>query len=121
MFLSSLDHNVTLKEIAELLVPSLAKYCCIAILDDRQQIKDITVNHIDPEKLAFVQKLYDQYKDRASTTHGLQRLLQSGKAELVSTVSQSVLDTVRDNPDMLNVIQILELKSNMGVPLVARG
>lgn len=121
MFLSSLDHTVTLKEIAELLVPSLADYCRIAILDEKQQIKDITVNHIVPEKLAFVQKLYDQYKDRASTTYGLQRLLQSGKAELITTVSQSVLDTVQDNPVMLNMIQILELKSYMGVPLIARG
>ncbi|MHB8599365.1 MAG: PAS domain S-box protein [Ktedonobacteraceae bacterium] len=120
MFLSSLDHDVTLKEIAGLLVPSLADYCRIAILDEKQQIKDITVNHIDPEKLAFVQELYDQYKDRASTTHGLQRLLQSGQAELISTVSQSVLDTVQDNPVMLNMIQILELKSYMGVPLIAR-
>ncbi len=119
MFLSSLDHDVTLKEIAELLVPSLADYCRIAILDEKQQIKDITVNHIDPEKLAFVQELYDQYKDRASNTHGLQRLLQSGKAELITTVSQSVLDAVQDRPEMINMIQMLELKSYMGVPLIA--
>lgn len=119
MFLSSLDHEVTLKEFAELLVPSLADYCCIAILDDRQQIKNITVNHIDPEKLAYVQELYDQYKDCASNIHGLQRLLQSGQAELITTVSQSVLDTMRDKPEMLNMIQILELKSYMGVPLIA--
>jgi PAS domain S-box-containing protein len=120
MFLTSLDHDVTLKEIAELLVPSLADYCRIAILDERQQIKDITVNHIDPEKLAYVQELYEQYKDRISTTHGLQRLLQSGKAELIATVSQSVLDRVADNPEMIKMIQILELKSYMGVPLIAR-
>ncbi len=120
MFLSSLDHEVTLKEIAELLVPTLADYCRIAILDESQHIKDITVNHIDPEKLAIVQQLYEQYKDRAGTTHGLQRLLQSGKPELITTVSQSVLDTVRDNPEMLNIIQALGLKSYMGVPLIAR-
>ena len=120
MFLSSLDHDVTLKEIAELLVPSLADYCRIAILDEKQQIKDITVNHIDPEKLAYVQELYEQYKDRSSITYGLQQLLQSGNAELISTVSQSVLDTVQSYPEMLHMLQILELKSYMGVPLIAR-
>ena len=120
MFLSSIDHEVTLKEIAELLVPPLADYCRIAILDERKQIKDIRVNHIDPEKLAYVRELYEQYKDRTNSTHGLQRLLETGKPELIATVSQSVLDTVKDSPVLLTIIHALGLRSYMGVPLIAR-
>ena len=120
MFLTSLDHKVTLKEIAELLVPAVADYCRIAILDENQHIKDITVNHIDPEKLAIVRDLYEYYKDMASVTYGLQKLLTTGEPELIPIVSQSFLDLVQDSPDIIHTVQKLDLKSYMGVPLIAR-
>src|SRR5581483_6566302 len=78
----SLDHQITLREIAGLIVPALADYCRIAILDDKQQIREISVSHIDPEKISLVRALYEQYKDRTSSTHGLQRLLETSKPEL---------------------------------------
>ncbi|GAC1685188.1 MAG: hypothetical protein NVS9B9_07270 [Ktedonobacteraceae bacterium] len=102
-------------------MPSLADYCRIALLDDQQQIKEITANHIDPDKIALVQALYEQYKDRASTTHGLQRLLQMSEPELIPIVSESVLEAVRENVELLKVVKALGLKSYMGVPLRARG
>src|SRR5579864_7518871 len=86
MLASSLDHQITLQEIAELIVPALADYCRIAILDERHQIKEIKVNHIDPQKIALVQALYEQYKDLTGATHGLQRLLETGMPDLISVV-----------------------------------
>jgi PAS domain S-box-containing protein len=121
ILVSSLDHQITLKEVAELIVPALADYCRMALLDASQQIKDISVNHIDPEKITLVRALYEQYKDRASSTHGLQRLLETGKVELISNVSSEVLETVRDNPELIAIVDALGLQSYMGVPLVARG
>jgi PAS domain S-box-containing protein len=121
ILVTSLDHFITLKEVAQLIVPALADYCRIALLDEQQQIKEITVNHIDPAKLELVQELYNLYKDQASSTHGLQKLLETGKAELISFVEGSVLESVRDNPPLLAMVDILALKSYMGVPLIARG
>src|SRR2546427_2386170 len=88
---SSLDHQLTLPEVAQLIVPSLADYCRIALVDEQQQIKEITVNHIDPEKIALVRELYESYKDRAYITYGVQRLLQTRKPELLSTISGDVV------------------------------
>ncbi len=121
LLVSSLDHQLTLQEIAELIVPALADYCRIAILDEQHQIKEIKVNHIDPRKIALVQALYDQYKDRATTTHGLQRILEQGKAELISIISESQLEWAQQYPELLAIIHALDLQSYMGVPLVAGG
>src|SRR5205823_1849313 len=120
ILVSSLDHQITLQEIAQMIVPSLADYCRIALLDEQQQIRETTVNHIHPEQLALVRALYEQYKDRARTTHGLQKLLQTGKPELISNVSESVLQPAQDNPELLRIIQTLGLQSYMGTPLIAR-
>lgn len=118
---SPLDQHITLQEIAHLIVPSLADYCRIALLDEQQQIKGITANHIEPEKIALVSALYEQYKDRASSSHGLQKLIENGQAELISVVSDDVLQTVADNPALVAMVTTLGLKSYMGVPLIARG
>ena len=121
LVVSSIDQQITLTEIAQLLVPSLADYCRIAILDEQQQIQEIAVNHADPDKVALVQALYDQYKDRAEPVYGVQKLLRSGKPEVISNVAQDVLAHVQVHPDLLDILKELALKSYMGVPLIAHG
>jgi diguanylate cyclase (GGDEF)-like protein/PAS domain S-box-containing protein/putative nucleotidyltransferase with HDIG domain len=121
LFASSLDCQITLKEITQLVVPSWADYCRIAIVDEHHQIKDIVVHHSDSEKVALVRALYESSKDRPEITCGVETLLQSGKPELLSIVSQDVLETAGTHPDLLHIVQELGLKSYMGVSLIARG
>lgn len=120
ILVSSLVQQLTLQEIAKLIVPSLADYCRIAIVDEKLQIKDITASHIDPEKVILVRELYERYKDQASATHGLQKILQTGKPELISVISESVQETIQDIPGLLPIIDALGPQSYMGVPLIAR-
>jgi signal transduction histidine kinase len=118
---TSLDHQITLQEIAQLLVPSMADYCRIALLDDLGQIKEIAVNHIDPGKIALVRDLYEQYKDRVSSTYGLNSLLEKGQPELISVVTPEIVaSSARENPALLSIINALGLTSYMGTPLIAR-
>lgn len=118
---TSLDDQITLQEIARLLVPSMADYCRIALLDNQGQIKEIAVNHFEPGKIALVRELYEQYKDRASSTYGLNSLLETGKSELISAVTPEVVaPSAQENPAMLPIIEALGLTSYMGTPLIAR-
>jgi signal transduction histidine kinase len=120
--IASLNYQVTLPEIAQMIVPALADYCRIVLLDEQQQIKDIVAHHIDPEKIALVRALYEQYKDRASSTYGIQKLLETGKPELISQVTDEVLKpTTQENPTLLALVRALGLQSYMGTPLIARG
>ena len=120
LVVSSLDQQITLTEIAQQLVPSLADYCRIAILDEQHEIQEIAVNHTDPDKVALVQALYDQYKDQAEPVYGVQKMLRTGKPDLISNVSQDVLAHIQVHPDLLDILRELALKSYMGVPLIAR-
>src|SRR5947209_7416675 len=117
---SPFDQQIMLREIAGLIVPAVADYCRIAIVDGQQQITDIKINHIDPQQLELVRALYEQYKGRANTLHGVQRILETGKSDLVSTISGPFLEGVRDNPELLRIIHALGLQSYMGTPLIAR-
>jgi PAS domain S-box-containing protein len=120
--IASLNYQVTLPEIVQMIVPALADYCRIALLDEEQQIKDIVAHHIDPQKIALVQELYEQYKDRTGSTYGIQRLLETGRPELISHVTDEVIRPIaQENPEVPAIIHALGLQSYMGTPLVARG
>ena len=118
---SSLDHELTLQEITQLIVPAMADYCRIAVLDEQHQIRDMVTNHIEPEKIALVRELYEQYKDRVSSSFGLQRVLDTGRAELITNATpEAVAPLLDDNPAILSIINALGLTSYMGIPLIAR-
>lgn len=121
LFISSLDHQLSLRDLAHLMVPTLADYCRIALVDEQQQIQEIMVNHIDPEKNALVEALYEQYKDQANPRYGLHTLLQTGQPKLISRVSESVGESFQDCSHLTGVLKALGLQSYMGVPLLAGG
>jgi PAS domain S-box-containing protein len=122
LFISSLDHQITLQEVADLMVPTLADYCRIALIDTKHQIKTIVASHIDPQKITLVKDLYEQYKGRISATHGVQTLLETGQPELISVVTEETLTPLgQENPTAIPIIHTLGLQSYMGVPLIVRG
>lgn len=117
----SLNHNLTLHEIAELIVPFLADYCRIALVDSNNTIKEIVVNHEDPSKVSLTKELYDEYINQEESTHGIKHILQSGKPEMISIIDEKIFKSIEYNPALLKVTKEIGLKSYMGVPLLSRG
>lgn len=116
----SLNHHITLQEIAQLIVPYLADYCRIAIVDEKKNIKEITVNHTDPNKVSLAEDLYDAYKDKPQSTYGIPSLLKKGKPELMKVIDDSLLRKYKADTKTIQIVKQIGLKSYMGVPLIAR-
>ncbi len=114
---TSIDYEVTLKNIAELIVPRLADYCRIVTVDENKIIKEIAVKHVNPKKQKLVRELYKNYKDGVKTTHGVEKMLQTGKSELMKEVNEEILEVFKDSPQLIKVIRQLGLISYMGVPM----
>lgn len=117
----SLDQQVTLQEIAQLIVPYFADYCRIAVLDKSKNISEITVTHKDPSKINLAASLYESYKDMPNLTHGIPSLIKNGKPEIIPVIDDKLLKKFDSSSTMIQLVQKLGLKSYMGVPLIARG
>src|SRR5437868_8762293 len=103
------------------MLPASADYCRTAILHEQQQIQATAANHIEPEKIALVRELYELYKDPVNSSHGLQKLLETGQSELIPVVTPEVVaPLLQENPAVLPIIHALGLTSYMGIPLIAR-
>ncbi len=111
----SIDYKTTLNNIAKLIIPYLADYCRIVLVDENKRIQEIAVNHVDPKKISLVKKLYKLYKEEKSVKVGVWKIIETGKSELVSKITPERYKGL--NPEILHIVKELNVHSHMGVPM----
>jgi PAS domain S-box-containing protein len=112
---SSIDYETTLRNIATLIIPYLADYCRIVVVDESRQIKELAVHHVNPEEVPLVRELYNAYQDNATHTVGVGTLLETGTVEYMPRMTPERV--VNASPRVLALIRKLHLQSYMGVPM----
>jgi PAS domain S-box-containing protein len=112
---SSLDYEHTLATVARLAVPTMADWCAIDVLEG-DQIRRLAVAHVDPEKVAFVEDLQRRFPADSQTSSTL-RVLRTGQPEMVREISPAMLERTIRNPEHLELLHKLQLRSYIGVPL----
>ncbi len=113
---TTLEFKKTIKNIAKLIIPYLADYCRIVVAEDKE-IKEIAVHCADPKNLQLVKKLYKSYKNLEGNTHGVGKLLESAKSEIMPTIPITLYENYKNNTELIETIKELGLRSYMGVPL----
>lgn len=110
---ASIDYETTLKNLGKLIVPEMADYCRIVVLDEQKQIKEISINYIDKKKLPLIKNLYQSYKKDG--TAGVDTMVITGKSELIPEINTDTLQG--SNDQTISIVKQLNLQSYMGVPM----
>ncbi len=121
-FSGSLDYKTTLNNIATMVVPAIADWCTVELLDDSGQVEQVTVAHKDPEKVKWAKNL--QVKQRSvsfSPTSSVARVLRTGQSELYSEVTDDTLASLSQSEEELALVRGLGITSIIVVPLVLDG
>jgi PAS domain S-box-containing protein len=122
LFGSSLDYEATLRNLAGAVVPRLADICAIDILEGSDHVRRLHVAHADPEWNARLEALSAQHPPRLiNPAHPLERAIATGSAQLVPEMTDELLALIENDPERLEVLRQLSLRSAMVIPLVARG
>ncbi|MDB4983533.1 MAG: Sensory box histidine kinase/response regulator [Myxococcales bacterium] len=117
---SSLDFEATLGVLARLAVPVLADWCAVDIADEGRP-RRLATAHVDPSKVAAVAELERRYPSDPNAPTGVPEVLRTGKAQLVPEIPRELLTAAAVDEEHLRLIDALELRSYMCVPLVVRG
>jgi PAS domain S-box-containing protein len=118
---SSLEYEKTLANVAALAVPHFADWCSIDMVDADGSIRRLTVAHVDPAKVRWVNELAERYPPDPDAPYGVANVIRTKRAELFSEISDELLkEATVDAPELLQILRELGLKSSMCVPLVAR-
>jgi PAS domain S-box-containing protein len=119
---SSLDHQITLGNVARFAVPRLADWCAVDLLSPSTgRIERVAVAHADPAKVSLALQLGQRYPPAQDAPSGVPHVVRSGKSELYTELSPELLDASARDPEHLSIIRELKLRSAMIVPLHSRG
>ena len=118
---SSLDYDTTLSNLASVLVPELADWSAVEILDEGSVPRVVAIAHTDPDKAAAAHALRREYPHDPSATMGVMNVLRTGKSELYADVTDATLTAAARDERHLAMVRALEMHSIMVVPLRAGG
>ncbi len=118
---ASLDYKATLPDFCRLLVPSIADWCVIDLLNEEGDFERLGVAHINPSKQPALEELAHRFwRDFQAEEQIIPRVLQTGQAEMFIDLPTERLKSIITNPDHLRLLLELDLRSFLVLPLIAR-
>ena len=116
----SLDVEDTLRALSEVLVPALADWFAVDLLEDGR-IRTILVVHPDPAKVALARDLQRRFPTDPDAPTGSPHVIRTGESELTPSIPDEMLRALIEDPELLETMRGLGLRCAMVVPLTARG
>ncbi len=118
---SSLEYDTTLEHLARLAVPRLADWCIIDVQEPDGALHPMAIAHHQPERATLVQELRRRYPLDTLPEHPVARVIQSGQT-LISPEDPTAPLALRGvDAGHTALLETLEVRSQMVVPLIARG
>jgi PAS domain S-box-containing protein len=114
----SFDYEKGLEDLAATLVPELADWCGIDIVEEGE-IKFVAVANVDPEKAEMARAFRLRYPELA-TSSGVGEVIRGGYSRLYSDVTAADIERDIPDPDQRAGVIALDLRSLVIVPLKTR-
>jgi len=116
----SLDYRDTLANVARLVVPRLADWCSVQLLQDGE-LRTVAVTHVDPQKVAFAREVQERYPVDGDAPTGAPNVVRTGVPELYPDITDEMLVGAAKDAQHLALIRELGLSSVLIVPLTSGG
>jgi PAS domain S-box-containing protein len=116
---SSTDYRDTLQRVARLTVPQIADWCAIDVLSESGEIERVAIHHSDPAMLALAEHLDRSYHPTPDEPIGVPEVIRSGRARILTTVTDDVLATAAHDDEHLRLLREIGATAVIVAPLAA--
>jgi signal transduction histidine kinase len=122
---TSLDLSTTIDRVARVIVPALADWCVVDLVEGEFRGKQIVVRraaavHADPERQLLVDELSRRYPPRGDRPTLAVPVIESGRSVLVSELSDEMLGSMVHDAAQADLVRRIGLRSYVVAPLLAR-
>lgn len=117
IFHQFLDPDLTVAELARMMVPELADVCILFLLTPSGQLKPRAVTHAVPEKEQWVWESVRRFPPSPEDAYGVWQVLRTGRSELVCDVPPEVLARGAESPEHFVLMEKVGIRSYLAVPL----
>jgi PAS domain S-box-containing protein len=118
---SLVDPQSTLDRLAFLAVPFFADWCAIDLLQEDGSLKRVAVAHADARKVQLAHEFHRRFPPDPNMAHGTWSVIRSGRAQMVSEVTNDLLEQAISDPVRLKIMKELGVRSYIAVPLSTHG
>jgi PAS domain S-box-containing protein len=120
LFGASLDVESTLSQLAQLVVPRLADWAAVDVVDETENYQRTGVAHVEPGGDELLRELHERYPLKPSQGHLRGRVVTTREPiALYDADEQQLRDLARDE-EHFEMLQRLGIRSALWVPLVVR-
>lgn len=114
------DPHVTMREVAELLVPSLGDMCVIDLLGEDGSIKDVAVATAEPRLEQELERIRSRFPLSHEGDHPVAVVIRSGHPMLLERMDQAKLEAFAESSAHARFMIRNDYRSAVVAPLVAR-
>jgi PAS domain S-box-containing protein len=118
---ASFDYTTRLNNVTRLVVPLMADWCTVYLIETDESLHQVAVAHADPDKVAMALDLQGRYPPDWDAPSGVPHVLRTGQSEFSPEITEAMLAAAAQDEEHLRLIQSMRMKSAMIVPLTARG
>jgi signal transduction histidine kinase len=120
LFGSSLDVNTTLGQVAQLVVPGMADWAAVDVLDETGSFRRVGVAHVDPGGEDLLRELDRLYPLRPSEGNLRGQVVATGQPMALFEIDEKELGQLARDERHRALLARLGLRSALWVPLAAR-
>jgi PAS domain S-box-containing protein len=118
----SLDWEATIRRVARLAVPDMADWCSVDIVEPDGSLSLVALAHVDPVKVEWAYELRRRHPPLATDPTGVVNVARTGVSELIPEITPEMIEAANiTDPELLEIVERLQLRSVMYIPLIARG
>jgi PAS domain S-box-containing protein len=120
-FPASMGYRQTLNKIATMIVPNIADWCAIDILEFGK-IERVSIVHSDPQKVAWAKELQKkQGPVDINAKSGVPWVIRTGKVEFIPIITEEMLKAAAKNSKELKLMKEVGFHSAITAPLKIDG
>lgn len=112
---SSLDYENTLAAVVDLAVPEFADWASVDIFDSNNQLRRVSLKHVDPAKIEMGHEFRRRYPPDGNDAGSI--VMRTGKPIMVPEITDEMLVQGARDQEHLRMVRDLGLKSVILVPL----
>ncbi len=117
MLASSLDYSQTLQNVAWSVVPMLADWCAVDLVDESGVRDHVVVAHSDPERVALAERLREYEHPRLDPERDLGGVLLTGRPAVHNAISDEQLVAIARDDEHLALLREVAMRSVLLVAL----
>lgn len=116
---SSLNYESTLSALARLVIPGLADWVRVDMLQEDGSVRLLAVAHTDPEKVKWARELATRYPPNMSDPAGLPNVLRTGVAEIYPEITEEMLASGVADPEYLALLKTVQFRGVIIAPIIS--